>query len=90
MNIPVSRSPAQVWVAFLAGSLALLRAWLVLYPSRHIGFTASPLLIGLEVVKTIALFLILSRVYMLNSDEDDQAVRSKHVYTFQMLSGRSN
>jgi hypothetical protein len=62
MNIPVStRSPAQVWAAFAMGSLALLRSWLVLYPSRHTGFTATPPLIAFEVVKTAILLIILVR-----------------------------
>jgi hypothetical protein len=45
MNFPiVNRSPAQItFAAVTMGSLAMLRAWSVLYPSRHTGFTGSPL-----------------------------------------------
>jgi hypothetical protein len=76
-------------LAVVMGTLAILFAWLVLYPSGHTGFTGSPVLIGFEVAKTAALLLILGRVYMLNSKEDDQAVRSKHVHVFGMAASLS-
>jgi hypothetical protein len=75
--------------AIVMGTLALLFARLALYPSRHTGFTGSPLLIAFEVIKTAALLLILGRVYMLNSKEDDQTVRSKHVDVFAMAASVS-
>jgi hypothetical protein len=64
MNFPiVNRSPAQItFAAVTMGSLAMLRAWSVLYPSRHTRFTGSPLLIAFESVKAAALFGILCRV----------------------------
>jgi hypothetical protein len=91
MNIPITQStPSQInWAATGMGTLAMLRAWLVLYPSRHTGFTGSPLLTGFEVVKCAALFLILRRVYMLNREEDDQAVRSRFVTRFGMAASVS-
>jgi hypothetical protein len=76
-------------LAVVMGTLAILFAWLVLYPSGHAGFTGSPVLIGFEVVKTAALLLILGRVYLLNRKEDDQAARSKHVHVFGMAASLS-
>jgi hypothetical protein len=91
MSFPwVTRNPGQLTTAAVAmGTLALLFSWRVLNPSRHAGFAGSPLLMGFEVVKTIALFLILSRVYMLNSKEDDPSVRGKYVYVFGAAAGLS-
>ena len=84
MNFPiVNRSPAQItFAAVTLESLAMLRAWFVLYPSRHTGFTGTPLLIAFEAVKATALLLILCRVYIQNRKEDDRAVRSDHERTF--------
>jgi hypothetical protein len=84
MNLPIAnRSPGLItFSAVTMGSLAMLRAWLVLYPSRHTGFTGSPLLIGFEAMKAAVLLLVLCRVYMLNRYEDDQAVRSTHELGF--------
>jgi hypothetical protein len=84
MNSPiVHRSLGQItFTAVIMGPLAMLNAWKVLYPSRHTGFTGSPLLTGFEVVKAIVLLLILGRVYIQNSKEDDQAVRANNVYGF--------
>ncbi len=91
MNFPVAtRNPGQTtFAAVTMGMLAMLRAWMVLYPSRHTGFTGSPLLIAFEVVKTTALLMILGRVYLLNGKADDQAVRSKHERTFTMAASVS-
>jgi hypothetical protein len=91
MNFPiVNRSPGQTnMAAAVLGALALLRAWVVLCPSRHTGFTGSPALIAFEVVKTTALLLILGRVYKLNAKEDDQAVRLENLKTFTMAASVS-
>jgi hypothetical protein len=91
MNIPITQNtPSQInWAAIGMGTLAMLRSWLVLYPTRHTGFTGSPPLIAFEVVKCAALFLILGRVYVLNREEDDQAVRSKYITKFGMAAGIS-
>jgi hypothetical protein len=40
----------------------MLRAWVVVHPSRHTGFTGSPALIVFEAVKTAMLLVILGRV----------------------------
>ena len=84
MNLPfVNRSPGMItFSAVSMGSLALLQAWLVLYPSRHTGFIGSPLLVGFEAMKAAVLLLVLCRVYALNRYEEDQAVRSIHEQDF--------
>jgi hypothetical protein len=84
MNSPiVSRNFRQVtFAAVTMGALAMLRAFLVLYPSRHTRLTGSPLLIGFEMVKAAALLLILGRVYIQNNKQDDQAARGNNVYEF--------
>jgi hypothetical protein len=84
MNFPIaSRNLGQTtFAAVTMGALAMLRAWSVVYPSRHIGFTGSPLLIAFEVVKATALLLVLGWVYIKNSKEDDQVVRANNVYVF--------
>ena len=84
MNLPlVNRSPGMItFSAVTMGSLAILRAWLVLYPSRHTGFIGSPLMIGFEAMKAAVLLLVLCRVYTLNRYENDQAVRSIHEQDF--------
>lgn len=91
MNFPiVNRSPGQItFAAVTMGALAMFRAWVVIHPSRHSGLIGSRALIAFEVVKSIALLLILARVYMLNSRENDGAIRSSHVYTFTRLAAVS-
>jgi hypothetical protein len=61
MNSPiVHRSLGQTtFTAVTMGALAMWWGWKVLHPSRHTGFTGSPLLIGFEVVKAAVLLLIL-------------------------------
>ena len=87
MNIPVStRTPAQVWAAFAMGSVALLRAWLVIYLTV---FTATPALIAFEVVKTAILLIILVRTYVLINKENDQVARLKHFQVFTMAASVS-
>jgi hypothetical protein len=84
MNSPtVSRSLGRTtFAAVVMGSGAMLRGWMVLYPSRHIGFTGSPLLIGFEAVKATALLLVLSWVYIKNTKEEDRVIRANNVYLF--------
>jgi hypothetical protein len=90
MNIPVStRTPAQVWAAFAMGSVALLRAWLVIYPTGITVFTATPALIAFEVVKTAILLIILVRTYVLINKENDQVARLKHFQVFTMAASVS-
>jgi hypothetical protein len=64
------------------GALAMLWGWMVLYPSRRKGFTGTPPLIAFEALKTLVLLVILGWVYILNSKEDDSAVRAKRVDAF--------
>jgi hypothetical protein len=84
MNSPIvhRRLGQTTFTAVIMGTLSMLYAWKVLYPSRHTGSTGSPLLIGFEVVKATVLLPILGRVYIRNRKENDQVVRANHVYVF--------
>ena len=82
MNSPLAnRSQDQTFSAVAMGASAMVWAWSVLYPSRHAGFTGTPLLVAFEAVKAIVLLLILVRGYTQNT-VDDGAVRANRVYAF--------
>ena len=71
------------------GMVALQRAWIVLYPSRHTGFIGTPPLIAFEVIKTAALLLILGHVQMRIGKEHAAVVRSQRARIFTMAASLS-
>jgi hypothetical protein len=91
MNLPIAKRhlDQNTMLAVVMGTLAMVRAWVVIHPSRHAGFTGSLALIVFEVIKTAVLLVVLGRAFALNSKEDDPLARAAHVRSFAMAAGMS-